>query len=279
MYDNETIGVGITTYNRQYLYRRLLDKVAKNADVDFIVTVKNKDVGYGEDDPQLVCNDKKKTFAEYVPEDLGVGHCKNICIKKLLSLGCQHVFLIEDDIDIKKQDVFKKYIDTAKTYNVHHLNFCMAYDSLTKKYLKPRCKIAAVPDCKISVFSRLCGDFQYFTREVLEQVGLLDANHYVNALEHAEHTYRIASCGMTFPFNAFADIADSDQWLEDIGIQSTVSKDSELRKKRFFEARRHFISVYGRFMNQMPVPSIDDLKTFIAMKLVEKKRSQEASIA
>ena len=41
------------------------------------MTVKNKDIDYREDDPLVVCNDSRRMFAKHVPEDIGVGYCKN----------------------------------------------------------------------------------------------------------------------------------------------------------------------------------------------------------
>lgn len=58
-----------------------------------------------------------------VPDDLGVGHCKNQAFKHLLKNSCKHIFIIEDDTSIKDDNVFKVYIDTAKSFNTHHLTY------------------------------------------------------------------------------------------------------------------------------------------------------------
>ena len=56
--------------------------------------------------------------------------------------------------------------------------------------------------------------FSFFTREVLEKVGYIDEQFY-NAWEHVDHTYRIALAGYHPPFWWFADIADSEKYLEE----------------------------------------------------------------
>ena len=228
MYSFSKIGVGIVTCNRKDSYKRLFEKVQQNSEIDVIVTVKNKEFDYEDCDPtKQVSRDENQIYKSFnVKEDLGVGYCKNLCLKELLKEDCKHLFLIEDDIDIKRDDVFRKYIATAGIFNLHHLNFCMAWDSITKKYLTPSYSVAHPSGFSLSIFDRLCGDFEYFTSDVILQAGLFDAKHYINALEHAEHTYRIASLGLTTPFYAFADIYHSNEYLEDTGIESSIHHDA-----------------------------------------------------
>ena len=45
----------------------------------------------------------------------------------MLNSGCDHFFLIEDDIKIKDINVFEKYIDTAKAFKLEHLIFGAVY--------------------------------------------------------------------------------------------------------------------------------------------------------
>ena len=278
MYKSKNIGIGILTCNRQYQYKKLLEEIKVNSEVDYVITVKNRDFNYKEDDPSKICNDNKKFFYKHVSEDIGVGHCKNECLKKLLELNCEHIFLIEDDINIKNQDVFKVYIDTAEFFNIQHLNFCMAYDSITKKFLTPFLNIVGSDTIKISVFRRLCGDFEYFTKEVLQYIGLFNEKFYVNCLEHAEHTYRIAMSEYTFPFNAFADIYESNKYIEDTGIESSIKHNEKLYKNRYFAARNKFVETYGKFINVLHCPSIDEIKKFVIRKCKEKSEKDNAKI-
>lgn len=69
----------------------------------------------------------------------------------------------------------------------------------------------------------MCGDFSYFTANALQKVGLYDEG-YINALDHCEHTYRMSMLGFYTPFYAFADIADSTDFLEDVGEQTTIEQ-------------------------------------------------------
>lgn len=269
MYNNEKIGIGIITCNRKDQYNNLLDQIKTTQIVDHIITVKNRDFDYDQYDPSIICNSNNCQF-KLISKDIGVGFCKNECLKTLVDLKCDHIFLIEDDINIKNNEVFKKYIDTAKSYNLQHLNFCMAWDSITKKYLLPAYSINNKDNIKLSVFSRLCGDFEYFTREVIQQVGLFDAKNYINALEHAEHTYRIAVRGYTLPFQSYADIYNSVEYLEDTGIESSIQRDEQLYNRRLSHACNHFNITYGRSIGQMHVSTPEEIQRFLIMKEQEK---------
>ena len=89
--------------------------------VDEIVVVKNKDFDYSSFLEHIKDDVDSKFITVF--DDLGVGYCKNEAFKHLLSKKCEHIFIIEDDTVIKNIDVFKKYIDTAKAFNVGHLTY------------------------------------------------------------------------------------------------------------------------------------------------------------
>jgi len=118
MHSNDFLGVGIVTCNRKDSFMRLFDEVNSNDIVDYISVVKNKEFDYGDYEPSLLADRSLKTTTQNVKEDVGVGYCKNICLKQLIEKKCKHIFLIEDDINIKNDDVFKYYIDTAKSFNL-----------------------------------------------------------------------------------------------------------------------------------------------------------------
>lgn len=132
MYNNGKIGVGILTYNRQDKFLRLLKQVLDVEYIDNIIVVKNKTIEYPEFDAfAYELNDIRYSF-KCIPEDVGVGACKNAALQHMIDAKCDHIFLIEDDVLIKNADVFKRYIDTAKAFKLGHLNFCGSFDNFTK---------------------------------------------------------------------------------------------------------------------------------------------------
>lgn len=262
MINNEKVGVGIVTYNRKNSFRSLYDRIIKNNNVDSVVVVKNKDINYEESDPENLV-DNQRSFYYHIKDDLGVGFCKNTAIKHLLiKEQCTHIFLIEDDINIKNDDVFSIYINTAKEFNLEHLNFSMAWDSITQQYLKQQ-YIIQKNNYALGISNRLCGDFSYFTANSLLHVGLFDAKHYINAMEHIEHTYRVAIDGYTTPFYAFADVANSIDLIEDTGITSTVQENRELYNSRIAFALQCFKAKYNRTLNTISYPTPPQIQQFL----------------
>ena len=91
------------------------------------------------------------------------------------------------------------------------------------------------------------------------RVGLIDSENFVNALEHAEHTYRFCINDLYTPFYAFADVHDSNNYLEDGGIQSSINHNDELYKQRIALAIKTFKRRYGLAISQIPTPNKDEL--------------------
>ena len=68
---------------------------------------------------------------------------------------------------------------------------------------------------QIAINANSVGAFCYYTREVLEHVGLIDED-YTNAFEHVDHDYRIARAGYCTPYWNFPDLANSTDYLNEI---------------------------------------------------------------
>src|SRR5574344_487003 len=243
MYNNEKIGVGLITYNRKNSFLQILNKVKSCSYIDEIIVVKNKNIDYGN-------IDYKNIKYINILDDVGVGACKNIALKYLHKNQCCHYFLIEDDNLIIDNDVFKKYIDTAKIFNLGHLIFGNIFDGITKKFLLPKFSIE-LNNSAIDIYDRLNGGFCYFSKEVIENVELFDEN-FINCLEHIEHTYRISKARFYTPFFWFADIHNSNKYLKhsDDGKISTITgiNNEYLNLKNAME---YFIKKYGYPINMI----------------------------
>lgn len=260
MLNNEKIGIGIITYNRQKKFYRLYNSVKNINYVDHIIIIKNKDIDYHQYDPNII-KDKKTEYIN-IREDVGVGACKNKAINYLLEQSCDHIFIIEDDIIIKKEEVFKQYIDIGKIFNLGHLNFNGCWDSITKKWLEPFTNLIFKDNIGISLFARLCGSFEYFTKQALIDVGLFDQINFHNALQHVDHTYRMSLKGYTTPFHVYVDILNSNEYLQDDGIDSSIN----LLTNHDNDIKQGFINFKNKFgynINQIKPPTKEQLITFI----------------
>ena len=257
MVNNEKIGVGIVTCNRPGSFKALFASVIQNLDVDETIVVKNKDNDYGE-------IDYKSAYFFSVINDVGVGKCKNIILSKLMDLDCQHIFVIEDDVEIVDSSVFRKHIETAQHFKLGHLNWNTVQGIASNKTY-------TINDdgYSLDISTRLCGCFSYFSREALEQCGLIDAKHYINALDHVEHFYRIAAQDFTTPYLAFAGIHNGELLLKNIGEgHSTIDHNTELYQQRLISAYQHFEQTYGRKLNQFHAPTAQEVLKFLKDRMM-----------
>lgn len=259
--NNEKIGVGIITCNRKDSAIALAKQVLslqQAGKVQEVVIVKNKQFDYGPEFSELGCS------MICILEDVGVGYCKNAALKHLLDYRCQHLFLIEDDMKLKSPHVFQRYIETAKHFNLGHLN----WNTLPQiKDTNPTYTISH-NGFSLDISFRLCGCFSYFSKDALQYVGLIDDQHYVNALEHAEHAYRMSLRNFTTPFYAFADVHDAFELLTNDGEgSSTIDHSSHQYQVRTQLAAESFMKTYGKSMAGIQAPSVEHVKAFLSKKM------------
>lgn len=251
---NDKIGLGIVTYNRPAYFKKIFATVPLNGVVDEIVVV-NDGLPYKQEIPvKLIQHDDNK----------GVGISKNDALRHLLDRGCDHLFLMEDDIMIKDKGVFQKYITASKQTGIQHFNYSQhgvmnkQNDGLTPN---PRFVVEYSKDTSIALYPHCVGAFSYYSRKCLETVGLIDENFY-NACEHVEHTYRIIGHNMHPPFWSFADIANSNNYLDDIpwSIETSTISSRPDHQDIMRKADHIFRQKHGLTPVQIPVQTQDDTK-------------------
>lgn len=250
---SEKIGLGIITYNRPEYFKRIFKSVP--LDVLNSVVVVNDGTPYGEDLPvKVIQHDKNK----------GVGISKNDAIKHLLNDDCDYIFLMEDDIIIKDPKVFGKYIEASKETGIQHFNY--SQHGLMNKLQNsntpnPKIKIEYKNGVSIDLYLHCVGAFSFYTKKCLNVVGLLDETFY-NATEHLEHTFSIIKNGMHPPFWWFADIHNSNQYLDDIPWSpqtSTISSKPDHRDT-VLKSHRYFFKKHGIELLQIKEESLDVVK-------------------
>lgn len=260
---NTKIGVGIITCNRPEYLKGLLDSLTPC---------------YNTIDELVVVNDGKPVadfdLAKGVWLDnatnLGVGKSKNRALKHLLSKNCDYIFIIEDDMLILDEHIFNKYIEAYKLSGIHHFNYGpgspfnrkqdIHFDLHNRHLLKqnsevnPKLIIEYSKDIKVALYEHTVAMFSFFTREVLEKVGLIDEAFY-NAWEHVDHTYRIIKAGYHPPFWWFADLANSHELLTEAPgaiDNSSIANKSEQWAKNVYGGREIYLKKHGHYPNQPP---------------------------
>ncbi|MCK6604254.1 MAG: glycosyltransferase [Ignavibacteriaceae bacterium] len=254
----EKTGIGIVTFNRPEFFSVLLESLP---DADEIVVVND---GNPYDDE--VYSSKKCHVIQH-KGNKGVGRSKNDAMKHLLSKGCKHIFVLEDDIKITDTTVFEDYIKIAERTGLQHLNYVYHGILNLDKEGKPRPRGIAYYDGEplLSLNEHIGGAFSYFTSAVLERVGLIDPLYY-NAWEHVDHTYRITQADGYTPFWWFADVYGSEKKIADQDshlVQSVIRK----KKWKFMFWFRVFARYYRIKHGYIPYKTPDTLPDDVKYKL------------
>jgi GT2 family glycosyltransferase len=266
------IGVGIVTCNRPTFFLKSLMSIPDSI-TDIVV------VNDGDDFADIDKLYKKKSFMYlHNSTNLGVGKSKNKLMRYLLSNNCDHIFIIEDDIVIKDPEVFNAYTKARNKTGIQHFNF--GYHGPANKAGisggKPVPRfIVDYGDIKIAINMHSVGAFCYYTKEVLNKVGLIDED-YTNAFEHVDHDYRIAKAGFGTPYWNFADIANSCDYLEEIECSehSSAIRPRKDWQKNIQEGALLFQKKHGylpSWQNAVPDTPQDTVKEIL--KVIYKKHA------
>ena len=193
------IGLGIITHKRKEYFSQISSKIPHHKIQELVVV--------NDGTPYNINILKDKTIQN--KDVLGVSKSKNIALKNLLDKKCDYIFLMEDDIFIKKENVFNAYINLYKETGIHHFNFALhgKMNVLPDKTPAPRLTVN-YNKLALNLYQHCVGAFSFYTKEVLEEVGLIDEDFH-NAFDHVEHTYRIIQAHKHPPFWWFADLSDS----------------------------------------------------------------------
>lgn len=260
----EKIGVGIvTTGTRPEQFKKCLEFFKYSPDeVDEVVVVVDGVIP----DPkgfEDVCLDNFKDEYRFKlinnGTNLGVGKSKNKALQHLLDQNCDHLFLIEDDIYVKKSSVLREYIKASKVSGIQHFNYSQ-HGRMNKTFdgnstPNPRTIINyESSQINIPLYPHCVGAFSYYSRACLEKVGLMDEN-YFNACEHVDHTLEIIKAEMHPPFWYFADIENSWEYLGDEEWslqQSTISSKND-HSDIVKNADKVFFDKHGCLPGQIPL--------------------------
>ena len=252
--DIEKVGVGMVTYNSPH---RIVDSSFTVPKWIKHFVIVNDGTPYDKsnypDHAHIIQHEKNQC----------VGAAKNTAIQYLMNQGCEHIFIMEDDILIKDENVFQEYIKHSALSGIKHLNFGLHGPANKKgstgfKDLSDRKDVDGEPNprlvvpypdgIKIVLYPNCVGAFSYYHRSVIEKIGLFDPA-FKNAWEHVEHTFQAIKNGFHPPFWYFADIEKSWEYLTDIpnSIEnSTIARTPEwnenFRKGTLWYKKKHGVT-------------------------------------
>jgi GT2 family glycosyltransferase len=256
------IGLGILTYNRPDFFKECFNSVDKSR-LDELIIV-NDGTPYNNIDMGNVNIIQHK-------KNQGIGISKNDAMKFLVEKNCDYIFLIEDDIFIKNNNVFDEYINASKISGLKHMMY--GYHGPANKKTKipnPRIVIEYDKNTKIALNQHCVGAFCFYTKDVLQTVGYND-DHFINAWEHVEHSYRIVKEGYLPAYWWWPDIANSNDFLDEQAcseVSSTIRPQNNW-KSNIEMGAKHFIKKHGLSPVSIPDTSLNDVKK--TLKNIYKK--------
>lgn len=255
------IGVGIVTYSRKDFFDKLHASVVSNFPNLYIAYTGN---GYGR-----IYSCKSHKFFD-TPQSVAVG--KNWLISEMMKDSCEHIFILEDDIEILDCDVFKAYISCAKESGLLHLMYGYHGPANMQKSAPAPREVFNAGGTRIAFNRHCCGALEYFHRSVIEYVGGYDEGFY-NSWEHVEHSYRAVLAGFIPAFWWWPDMKSSHRYIKD--LDPDLSKTSIVRNSAVTaESNQRFKRMYSMLPTQLPdTPKIkiqefiSDLQSSMSMRI------------
>ena len=284
-------GVGICTFNRPNFLKLCLESLPKGDYQVFVLNDGGKDVS------EVISPFKRDNF-NYINREtnLGVAKTKNELLELLLDQGLVHIFLIEDDIILKDQNVFEKYIEASLISGIMHFNYGpgspfnrkqdIQFDLHNRHLLKqnsppnPKLVIEYEKGIKVALYEHTVAMFSYFRDIVIKDCGLFPTC-YKNCWEHVHHTNNIIQKGYHPYFWWFSDLFESDLLLEEAPgaiDNSAIATKKEDWMKNVMDGREIYKNHFGYYPNNPPVFSqgqvIEQLKQ-IKNKYASKHRGDK----
>ena len=259
-FNPDSIGFGMVTYNAEHRIKQSAFTVPK--------WIKNF----------VIVNDGTPYPKEAYPEQAhiiqhetnkSVGAAKTTAINYLMEQECEHIFIMEDDILIKDENVFKEYIRHSLISGIKHLNFALhgpankkgsqGFNDLSERKdvegkPNPRMIVPYGDEIKIALYPNCVGAFSYYYRPVLEELGGFDPA-FKNAWEHVEHTYQTIKKGYHPAFWYFADIDESWKYLTDIpnSIEESTIAHTNTWNENFRKGTLWYKKKHGHIPTETPL--------------------------
>ncbi len=259
---NNKIGVGVITCNRLEFFKKCIDSIP---DIDTLVVVND-----GSSYPSEVYPSKVKEVIQHT-RNKSVGVSKNELLRTLIQDGCDHLFIIEDDMFIKNSNIFSEYIKLANATGIWHLNFGYHGPANIKPdgSKNPRLVVEYKDTIKLALNHHCVGAMSYYLRGVIKNIGYMD-ERFNNAWEHVEHTYRIIKAGLHPPFWWFADLANSDKYIQEQAsseVNTTIPRTPEWMKN-MQEGAAWYAHKHGHIPTKTPDTSPERVAEIL--KLIHK---------
>ncbi len=274
----DTVGLAIITCNREDFLEKVLASIPRHK-IHYLCIINDGDSpdfkNKSDHGPRRFVYSKNGLCGNYfyTGGSRGVGFAKNWAFTELLKKGhsqelanwpgdkqgIDHMFLMEDDIIIKDENVFEKYIETSKKTGLKHLMYGY-HGPANKVGGKPRPrKIVDYGDGASVALNQHCvGAFTYYHKSVIEDIGINDSA-YVNAWEHVDHSYKIVKKGYLPAYWWWPDVSDSYDYLDELACSevSSVIRPRSDWHDNINRGAKHFYNKHGYLPGVVPDTKVD----------------------
>ena len=266
------IGIGIITCNREEMLKKCFYSILADS-YDHIVVVNDGKELYEDSSKAII-----SSVDSFIQHDSNKSVCisKNDAFKALIKLNSDYIFLIEDDLYLKghfdKNTVFEKYIKASEVSKLQH--FMFGYHGFgNKKDNKPIARLITDygEDVKIAFNYNCVGAFTFYTKELLEKVGLMDERFNSNCWEHVDHSYQIVKRGFLPAYWYWPDLADSYNYIGD--SDENLSNSSIRKSEDFMINLRNKAFEFKQKNNYYPTEVPDSSAEFVVEHLKRIKNS------
>lgn len=196
-------------------------------------------------------------------ENIPVGIAKNTLIRKIREMESnEYIFIIEDDVIIKDNTVFEKYIDTASRTGLWG---CLSYGGHGNHNKNSEGVVTPVESVKydditIDLYRNSLAAFTLYHRNIFREIGFFD-ERFVNAAEHLDHYVEQYVQGIAPPFWYFPDIHESWKYIQDIDIDhsSSIIRNSPEFKQIISDGWNMFKKKRGMYPTEIPIVSTNNV--------------------
>ena len=199
---NDKIGIGVLcTHNN---FDKTISSINTSHDI-YVVSCSYMDISdkHNIKDSYVYTQDTPKTWA------------KNRLIRMMLNDDCDHLFIIEDSVIIKNNNIFEKYIQAAKNSGI----WCFLHSN--KEYQND----ISYEDIKIGFSDELQNHLMYIFRGVIKNIGFFDERYDKGILETHDYVKRILDKGLLPGWCWFPDLYDSKEYIDTIEIEEPIGQD------------------------------------------------------
>jgi hypothetical protein len=182
-------------------------------------------------------NDTPKTWA------------KNKLIRMMINDECDHLFILEDSIEIKNNDIFNAYINAAKISGM----WCMLYND--KKEIV---NDISYEDITIAFTKDIQNHLMYIFRGVIKNIGFFDERYDKGILENYDYLKKIIDKKLLPGWGWFPDLKNSNEYI-------TILKTKEINQQDWW-----YENIWFNHKHKNRVDDIEPEKEDIILNNLEK---------